>query len=113
MTHDWFNHGPNETADPFRLPLEPDDPWSEAGARRSKRTASHITKASVKAARPKSVTHTRWGRASSSRKSTVTLERRRSSETTTRTGCTGSVGPSTERILRPGTGPHRSAAAAV
>jgi hypothetical protein len=27
--HDWFSHGKNETADPWRVPLGPGDPWPE------------------------------------------------------------------------------------
>ncbi len=27
--HDWFSHGPNETTNPWRVPLGPGDPWPE------------------------------------------------------------------------------------
>ncbi len=27
--HDWFSHGKNETANPWKVPLEADDPWPE------------------------------------------------------------------------------------
>lgn len=27
--HDWFSHGDNQAADPWRLPLAKDDPWPQ------------------------------------------------------------------------------------
>lgn len=29
MTHDWFNHGPNQKENHFHIPLENDDPWTD------------------------------------------------------------------------------------
>ena len=49
-------------------------------------TASQATNPTALAAMPKSVTQTRWGRARSSRKTTVSRERRSSSVTTSRIG---------------------------
>jgi hypothetical protein len=29
MVHDWLSHGSNDKANPFQIPLEPDDPWPD------------------------------------------------------------------------------------
>jgi Animal haem peroxidase len=44
QTHDWFNHGENDEADPFEIPIDPGDNWHERPMRiRRSRTDSTRT----------------------------------------------------------------------
>ena len=46
--HDWFSHGKNETENPYKIPLKPDDPWpgDEMEIRRTRKDPSRSPRSS-------------------------------------------------------------------
>ena len=58
MVHDWMSHGPNETTNPFLVPLADDDPWDHGRPMQIQRTRADASRSGADAGLPPTYTNT-------------------------------------------------------